>query len=54
MSTQKIKEHRQFYMNGVWTDPVSDDSIDVLNPATEEVVARILSLIHISEPTRPY
>ena len=41
MSTQKIKEHRQFYMNGVWTDPVSDDSIDVLNPATEEVVARI-------------
>jgi aldehyde dehydrogenase (NAD+) len=28
-------------MNGVWTDPVSDDSIDVLNPATEEVVARI-------------
>ena len=41
MSTQKISEHRQFYMNGVWTDPVSDDSIDVLNPATEEVVARI-------------
>ena len=41
MRTQKIKEHRQFYMNGVWTDPVSDDSIDVLNPATEEVVARI-------------
>ncbi|HAU42652.1 MAG TPA: aldehyde dehydrogenase family protein [Gammaproteobacteria bacterium] len=36
-----MKEHRQFYMNGVWTDPVSDDSIDVLNPATEEVVARI-------------
>ena len=41
MSTQKIKDYRQFYMNGVWTDPVSEDSIDVLNPATEEVVARI-------------
>ena len=41
MSTQKIKEYRQFYINGAWTDPVSDDSIDVLNPATEEVVARI-------------
>ena len=41
MSTQKIKEYRQFYINGAWTDPVSDDSIDVLNPATEEVVARV-------------
>ena len=41
MSSQKIKEYRQFYINGAWTNPVSDDSIDVLNPATEEVVARI-------------
>ncbi|MAK33034.1 MAG: aldehyde dehydrogenase family protein [Acidiferrobacter sp.] len=36
-----MKEYRQFYMNGGWVDPISEDSIDVVNPATEEVVARI-------------
>lgn len=41
MSNIKIKEYRQFYINGSWTDPMSEDSIDVLNPATEEVVAKI-------------
>ena len=41
MKNNKIKEYRQFYMNGGWVDPISGDSIDVVNPATEEVVARI-------------
>ncbi len=32
---------RNFYINGQWTDPVTSKDLDVVNPATEEVVATI-------------
>ena len=54
-------------INGEKVRSTTDTWLDVLNPATQEVVARVpmatkeevdaavaLSLIHISEPTRPY
>ncbi len=35
-------EHaRQFYIDGAWVDPSSTDTIDVINPATEEVLETI-------------
>ena len=36
-----MRENRQFYINGEWVDPVSPNSFDVINPATEEVCGRI-------------
>ncbi len=32
---------RQFYINGEWVDPKSTDTIDVINPTTEEVLETI-------------
>jgi len=41
-------EHTQFYINGQWVDPVSPKTLEVINPATEEVAGIIsLSIIHI-------
>lgn len=35
-------EHvKQFYIDGIWVDPISPDTLDVINPATEEVVETI-------------
>ena len=31
----------QFYINGAWVDPVTPETLDVINPATEEVAAVI-------------
>ena len=31
----------QFYINGEWVDPVDPKSLDVINPATEEVIGKI-------------
>ena len=31
----------QFYINGAWVDPVVPETLDVINPATEEVAAVI-------------
>ncbi|MCE2517651.1 MAG: aldehyde dehydrogenase family protein [Alphaproteobacteria bacterium] len=31
----------QFYINGQWVDPVTPETLDVINPATEEAVATI-------------
>ena len=31
----------QFYINGKWVDPVKPETLDVINPATEESVGRI-------------
>ena len=31
----------QFYINGEWVDPITPESLDVINPATEESVATI-------------
>ena len=32
---------KKFYIDGRWVDPVSTETIDVINPATEEVIATI-------------
>jgi len=31
----------KFYINGEWVDPSSSDTLDVINPATEEPIAKI-------------
>ena len=31
----------QFYINGKWVDPVKPETLDVINPATEESVGQI-------------
>ena len=36
-----MREYNQFYINGEWVDPVIPNSLDVINPATEEVCAQI-------------
>ena len=36
-----MKECKQFYINGEWVDPVDPKSLDVINPATEEVIGKI-------------
>ena len=36
-----MKECMQFYINGEWVDPVDSKSLDVINPATEEVIGKI-------------
>ena len=60
-----MKNLSKFYIAGEWVNPISDDIMPVLNPATEEQIGTValgnttdvdkavaLSLIHISEPTR--
>ena len=32
---------RQFYINGQWVEPLTDETLDVVNPATEEVIDSI-------------
>ena len=36
-----MKECIQFYINGEWVDPVDPKFLDVINPATEEVIGKI-------------
>jgi aldehyde dehydrogenase (NAD+) len=36
-----MKEFLQFYIDGEWVDPLTPRTLDVVNPATEEPVARI-------------
>ena len=36
-----MREYTQFYINGEWVDPCQPNSLDVINPATEEVCAHI-------------
>jgi aldehyde dehydrogenase (NAD+) len=36
-----MREHLQFYIDGRWVDPVAPRSIEVINPATEEVAGRV-------------
>lgn len=31
----------QFYINGEWVDPSTDATLDVINPATEQPIAKI-------------
>ncbi len=36
-----MRDMLQFYIDGKWVDPVTPKSLDVINPATEEVCGRI-------------
>ena len=36
-----MREYTQFYINGEWVDPATPNTLDVINPATEEVCAHI-------------
>ena len=36
-----MSHEKQFYINGQWVEPSSDQTADVINPATEAVVAHI-------------
>ncbi|HIG41575.1 MAG: aldehyde dehydrogenase family protein [bacterium] len=36
-----MQEHLKFYINGEWVDPVTPNTLDVINPTTEEAFARI-------------
>ncbi|WP_150304986.1 aldehyde dehydrogenase family protein [Pseudomonas saliphila] len=36
-----MSHHKQFYINGQWVEPQGTGTADVINPATEEVVATI-------------
>jgi aldehyde dehydrogenase (NAD+) len=36
-----MREYMQFYINGEWTDPASPRSLEVIDPATEEVAGQI-------------
>jgi aldehyde dehydrogenase (NAD+) len=31
----------KFYVDGTWVEPVSTAVLDVINPATEEVISRV-------------
>jgi aldehyde dehydrogenase (NAD+) len=36
-----VDHARQFYINGKWVEPVSTETLDVINPATEEAIESI-------------
>ncbi len=36
-----MREYLKFYINGEWVDPVTRNTLDVINPATEGVAGRI-------------
>ena len=36
-----MREYKQFYINGEWVDPSTSDTLEVINPATEEPFAVI-------------
>ncbi len=36
-----MQEKLQFYIDGAWVDPIEAKTLDVINPATEEPIARI-------------
>ncbi|MEG1452816.1 aldehyde dehydrogenase family protein [Brevundimonas sp.] len=36
-----MTDHLKFYIDGAWVDPVAPRTLDVINPATEQSVARI-------------
>ena len=44
-----MREMLQFYIDGKWVDPVTPNTLDVINPATEEPCGRI-SLGSAAEP----
>ena len=43
MSTTTDVMHKQLFINGQWRDAASRETLDVVNPATEEVIALVAS-----------
>ena len=41
-----MREYLQFYIGGKWIDPVQPKTLDVINPATEEVAGKISLGLH--------
>ena len=44
-----MSDKKKFYINGKWVSPKSNKSIQVINPATEEVCAEISCLLYTSD-----
>ena len=42
-----MRSFNKQYINGQWVESASGETLEVINPATEEVAGTILSLIHI-------
>ena len=38
---QRMRDYMKFYIDGEWVDPITPKSLDVINPATEEVCGHI-------------
>ena len=36
-----MENSRKFYINGAWVEPLTSDTLDVVNPATEETIDTI-------------
>ena len=36
-----MSNNRKFYINGEWVEPTGSDTVDVVNPATEDVIGTI-------------
>jgi aldehyde dehydrogenase (NAD+) len=36
-----MRDYMKFYIDGAWVDPITPKSLDVINPATEDVAGRI-------------
>jgi len=36
-----MRDYLKFYINGAWVDPITPKTLDVINPATEDVAGRI-------------
>lgn len=36
-----MRDYRKFYINGRWVEPITAQTLDVINPATEEICGRI-------------
>ena len=39
--TATASETSKLYIGGAWTEPASDETIDVINPATEQVMGQV-------------
>ena len=36
-----MREYRQFYINGEWVDAINSKTINVNNPATQEIIGNV-------------
>ena len=40
-----MRNYTQQYINGEWIDSESNETIDVINPATEEVIGKVAKVM---------